>query len=71
MKKALNIALAVALLIAAVAMTTASHAVPRPKNSGYCPAGTCPQFCNANNYANNVKNCSAENCKRCKTENRR
>jgi len=71
MKKFLGIALGVGLLIAAIAMPTASHAAARPKNSGYCPAGTCPQFCNANNYANNVKNCSAANCKKCKTENKR
>lgn len=68
MRKLLSLAFGVGLLVAAADI---SQAVPRPKNSGYCPTGTCPQFCNANNYANNVKNCSTANCKNCKAENKR
>ena len=57
-----------AATVGLLAISTPGYAKVKSAASGYCPAGTCPQNCNKKNYADDVKNCSAANCKRCKSE---
>ncbi len=69
---AFTVALAVGLLALSSLMPLVSHAAEHGRvTSGFCPTGTCPEFCGPNNWARNVKNCTAAHCKKCKTENKR
>ena len=65
MRKIGLMTLAAAAVAVGLVAAAAEARQPPTSHSGYCPTGTCPQQCNRHNWARNVKNCTAEHCKRC------